>query len=539
VATINASATLTISVAPRASTTVTLDSPYDLRIGSLRFPTVFDDLKEAVGDSLEAVGSGIAPGGRRARPFNFSLPVHGMQDDWPNGFEAGERIRRQTRAFMNNPAARLQGNYLSFKADSEMNCFVLLGAGDLEYVNGGISTAEFRLSLSDTYVVGNLRTHIPGRRFEVYDRTAATYPRDFYGLYYSSDYATKTGTAIGVLPPGDHLGQAVPVVYSGRVPVASLDYDTTLFGPEPRLTVTDRSVYGVELGELALRSGGVKIFDRRNNFSPTQTVAGDADPGPNYLWEQVYGPDQPLTADVPVIENLNCRVSWDRAKECLVISRASAPTFFGGTYAEYCRVAAFYDATNKVGFPYHKARVLSWTTEEGVLLIEGDGGARLIVTLRRGMVGPRIEYYNYSAGVYTAALRVVPTVSGVQEFSTGVVGSATTNDPADGAYTATFIGTGGSTSSPYAKIRATASNNEIVASLILAQSTTITSKDDSNLVGAARKSMHIQSNLGATPGYQQIKIGTYVAGSATPTAAEQWAENLRDVYPVPELIARS
>ena len=171
-------------------------------LGPLALPTLMGELKETLGDQLETVGAGVAPGERRPRPFPLSIPIHGAVTDGVDRFAMGNRLRRQIRALMENSQARLEGLYLAFSPDPELNGWLLIGGGDLAYAQGGISLADYKLELTDCYKVANLRTHRPARRVVAIDRRLATTQLDYLGTLYSTGFAAKSAVARHYLPVG-------------------------------------------------------------------------------------------------------------------------------------------------------------------------------------------------------------------------------------------------------------------------------------------------------------------------------------------------
>jgi hypothetical protein len=270
----------------------------DAFLGRLGFPTILDDLKESVGDALQTVSAGVVPGERSARPFTLSLPVHGSRDD-PDKLVAGLRMGRQVRGLIENPDVRLQGLYLRLDFDSELNGWLLIGAADLEYSDGGPSLGEFKLTFSDCYRIGSRRTHRPARRVDLADRRLSTTPRDTLESIFSTDFAAVAAVARTYLP----VDALQPVGYGG-VPVAPAAVPT-LRGDLGLLTGRpDGEAIVFDQLEANFGKADVLVLDRGLAPSPTYTPAGDVDPQGNYAWEEVYGTDQPLTdGDVPVLDN--------------------------------------------------------------------------------------------------------------------------------------------------------------------------------------------------------------------------------------------
>lgn len=238
--------------------------PLDVQLGPLFLPTVYDDIGEAVGDTLTTVGPHVFAGERRARPFTLSLPIHGADTD-ADPYAAGDRMRRQVRALMQNNALKSQGIYFQF-IDDEVNGWLLIGSGDLTYAEGGPSLSEYRLALSECYRVATLRTHRPAKRLESYDRRLSTTPRDFRGTVFKTDFANTT------LVPQHALGpEASDVIGAGRTPVLPATR-RGMYGALPILTSRPHGeVLSYEQPEGKL-SEGVRIYDRRGNLDVVPTT---------------------------------------------------------------------------------------------------------------------------------------------------------------------------------------------------------------------------------------------------------------------------
>lgn len=235
----------------------------DAQLGRLGLATIYDNMTEGVGDTLAVTGAGVALGERKPKRYAFNLAVHGTQGD-PDPYAAGLRMRRQVRALMENSRLRGEGLYFQFLADLEQNGWVLLGGGQLEYMDGGVSLAQFQLTLDDAYRVGSLRTHRPARRVELYDRRLATTPRDWLGQVFGTDYAALTAQAITYLPVGvtDVVGsQKAPVAYGTR---------TGLGGATPVVVGrTHGEVLNYEWAEAAMNGwDDVVVWDRAGQGDP-------------------------------------------------------------------------------------------------------------------------------------------------------------------------------------------------------------------------------------------------------------------------------
>lgn len=242
---------------------------YTVSLGRLTVPTVLDDLKEQFGDGLDAVGGTLVAPDAKPRPLTLTVPVAGApgRTDW---YEAGLRIRRQVRGLLENPAARMQGLYFRWDIDPESNGWLLVGGGDLEEGNGGVTFADWKLTLTDCYRVGSLRTHRPARRAALYDRRSANVAKDTLRRVYGAVFPSLAPLPLIYLPVGadDVTG------YGGRRP--TLGYNSALLDPSTMApVVTDAQageVFSYERPEARFGVGDVVV--RNRNGAGALTVAG-------------------------------------------------------------------------------------------------------------------------------------------------------------------------------------------------------------------------------------------------------------------------
>ena len=230
---------------------------YTARLGRLSFVTIRDGLKEATGDGLDAVGAVLTGAEAKPRAFDLTLPIHGADHlrDWQ---EQGMRQRRQVRALMENPLARLQGLYLALDFDPELNGWLLIGGGDLTYTDGGVTFADFELALTDCYKVASLRTHRPARRVALYDRRLTSTAIDTLRRRYGGAFPSLGTLPLVYLPYGarDVLGTGRRVI-SGAGQVPSRDGNV--------LVVSDAAsseVLSYERDESDFRKGDVVVYER-------------------------------------------------------------------------------------------------------------------------------------------------------------------------------------------------------------------------------------------------------------------------------------
>lgn len=238
----------------------------DLRLGRFYMVTLEDEVAEAVGDALNADESGVAVARRRPRQFTFTFPIRGASAD-ANPYASGDRMRRQIRAMMENTTLRLQGLYMSFAQDHEIDGWIVAGSGLLKYDNYGLTFASYAIELDSSYRVGGLRTHLPARRIELYDRRISSTPRDFKGIIFGTDFSGITPLALSSLP----VGASNPIGYLG-VPVvayARAGFDGTGYVLQG---MQHGQVIGFEQEATRQNLGDVVLYDRRGLTAETPEV---------------------------------------------------------------------------------------------------------------------------------------------------------------------------------------------------------------------------------------------------------------------------
>lgn len=358
----------------------------DFRLGRIDFPTIEEGFKEAVGDALEAVGAGLVAGERKPRPFDLALPVRPSSAE-PNPYVEAERMRRQVRSLMENAAARLSGLYIKVAFDPEQNGWLLVGGGDLEYAEGGLAFSDYKLSFSDSYVVGRRRTHRPARRIMATDRRLITTPRDIERLVYSSAFAGTPAVARVALPHGATDARARNIVSASitqTLPTA--DGGSAILANN----LSNGDVVSFEQPESAEGLGDVTILDRRGNKAPAEVMA-TKEPQATFGWEEVYGPDYPLSeGDIPTLQNGLCRLRYVTQGTALCIA---IDQFEAGAWVERSRVVPYADNyAESLVF----AQVKEWTPDRAVVFFRAktpSSNIDVYMILQRGWTGPRFEAY--------------------------------------------------------------------------------------------------------------------------------------------------
>lgn len=359
-----------------------------VQLGPISLPTLKGDITEMMGDQLEVVGAGVAAGERRPRALTLHIPIH-ADIAVANRWDTGLRMRRQIRALIENAPARLQGLYLNWAVDAELNGWLLVGGGDLKYGQGGITFADFELELTDCYRIASTRTHRAARRIIRLDRRTATIARDYLGTLFSTDFSAITATArhyLAVNPTDIRVGS------TGAPPTTA-----TISTKDGNLTYidgsTDGDVIDFEHAEGDMLKAIVRIYDDHGT------------PGTEASWESVYGPAQPL-AGTPLLDNGICRVIPDLATGLIAVQ--------GWTGSAWVTDATIGHITGATGFA---ARILEWTTERAVMrltsLLAAGVRGETYITLQRGWTGPRTELYaRNAAGSALATLNVYAKSTG-------------------------------------------------------------------------------------------------------------------------------
>lgn len=247
----------------------------DLRLGRLRLVTLTDQIAESIGDELDVDEGGVAIAKRRPRKFSFVIPINGATD--PNPYQLAQRLRRQVRAAMENATYRDGALYMAFTPDPELNGWMSVGSGQIQYKDGGVTFGEYQLELDTAFRIGSLRTHRPARRVELYDRTLPTTFRDARSTITGTDFAALRGTGTG---PYLATGQPtfLPVGAADPLATAAFNYSRALVTAQARAGIDGAgsfvsglqhgNVVSYEQAENRQNVGDVVIWDRRG-IAPT------------------------------------------------------------------------------------------------------------------------------------------------------------------------------------------------------------------------------------------------------------------------------
>ena len=414
-----------------ASTSV---SGYDVQLGPLLFVTPADVVGETTGDGLDVVGAALTASERRPRPLKLKLPVRGSNLDLDTK-ASGLRLRRQLRAVMNNAKWRLTGFYFVWEPDPDLDGWLMIGGGDLEENQAGVTFGEYEMELENVFIVGRPGTHRPGRRAAINDLRTGMAPRDTRRLLYSTDFAAVALPAEPLILPGD----SVALTSSGNRPVASSslgperaglrhlwrtasaeDAEILSYIPDPVL-LPDRKSY-LELDEL----GSVRVWDLSKATSLPPNPVGysterDESPDLFYGWEQVMG--DALGAQTPLaVENGACRLIWlgPTGTEGLAIE------YWDSELEHFRRIGRILHSLNVT-----EQRVVELTPERAVL--EWRAGRYCMrAVLQRGWWGPRLE--SYDDGGSTTRLEFAPEGTGKVKVTQPVLPWVHTIAPTSGGH---------------------------------------------------------------------------------------------------------
>jgi hypothetical protein len=378
---------------------------YDIRLGPLAFTWPSDTVTETLGDALEAVGAALTPAERRPRPLKLALRVEGRNE--LDNKAAGYRLRRQVRQMLENPHWRQQGLYFWWRADPEMSGWILLGGGELEETDPGVSFGIWALSLESPYLVGRPATHRMGRRLDLADRRTGLVALDTRGTLYSTDFSAEDIPAKPLILPGDIASlvkSANRGIGAGTVTASAVRAGRKLWQSIPAIDgdvisyVPDVAVLTDELEAPVLldEPGAVRVWDlsAATTLPPTQatySTAGDADPT-LYGWERVYGSALRRSTAPLAIDNGLVRVLWESVNKGLAFEWYDTAYAGGARFRRegYLTQLPIGGPTTTTG----EASVVELTPERAVLefrLSDSPGAVRVI--LQRGWNHARLEVY--------------------------------------------------------------------------------------------------------------------------------------------------
>lgn len=357
---------------------------YDLHLGSLSFITLNNTITETFGNVLTNVGSGTVPAEREPYRYeNLTVPVYGHYLE-TDPYAVGQQLRREARAMFRNRQLLTDGIYMDFEKDPDLNAWIAVGNASLEYLDGGVSLADYQLNLGQVQLLATTSTGIDGVSAFSQDLGLSTTPNDilrtsFDPLSQGSFLLGEEGAPRTYLPVGasdirGSTGGATLDIQS----YAGLNGNGYYVDGLP-----NGSSLAFEVSSADRRSGDVLILDRRGFTSPTYSLAGDQDPH-LYGWDKVFGPDYPHTAgDVPVIQNDRARILYMSGSQFRI------QTSTGSAFANDGVLDLGFDSVTSVS-------VVEWRPYRGVVRVNAShsgGRSAVFIIMQRGWTGPQVEIY--------------------------------------------------------------------------------------------------------------------------------------------------
>lgn len=358
---------------------------YDLTLGALSFITLNNTITETFGNVLTNVGSGTVPAEREPYRYeNLTVPCYGHFEE-ANPYDVGLQKRREARAMFRNRQLLTDGFYMDFAKDPEFSAWISVGNASLEYLDGGVSLADFQLNLGQVHLIATPAVAQDGVFVNTQNLGDPTVANDILRTSYTeltqgSFLLTEEGAPRVYLGVGayDIKGKVngVPLTIGSYAGINGTGYyvDELQHG----------NTLSFEISPTDRRGADVIISDRRGITSPTYTLAGDRNPN-LYGWDKVFGPDYPhTTGDVPVIQNDRCRLLYTSG------SSFQVQTSTGAAFANNGTLSLGMDSLTKVSVP-------EWRPYRGVIranFVAGGGmRATAFIILQRGWAGPQVEVY--------------------------------------------------------------------------------------------------------------------------------------------------
>ena len=190
----------------------------DAHLGRLNFLSIYDDVQHSLGDAMETAGRVPILGEPRPNPITVSFPVY------PGAGESeteSQRLRRQVLGLLSNKAAR-SFLWFGFDEDHEIDAWLAVGGATLDEVDGGTTFSRWKLTLSDSFVVGRPAHFRGARRCTTTELRLITSARDYLQTIYSTDFAVLGGGSVFHYLPAN----VRDVVGVGRVPVQAYPVPT-------------------------------------------------------------------------------------------------------------------------------------------------------------------------------------------------------------------------------------------------------------------------------------------------------------------------
>ena len=345
-----------------------------------------ESFPESVGEPVARVGATPVPGGRRG--LSTSAGLTSFPATTGDTAADRQRVRRQLRSLVNNLPMRLQGVYVAWSEDDEQNGWYVPGSANFDVADvSGLTSSFWRFTGVELALVGRRRTHRRATAVYLRDLRDGSTPRDYLKRIYSTDFSDQTALALTWLP------SAVTDVVIPNEPLPTLSTARNGYGGATLQAIagtTDLQVVSYDQAEADRNLGDVVIYDRRGTLSLGTN-------GPTAGWEEVYGPDYPLSSsDVPVIENSLARVSYSSTNtDGFLIDRWGGSTWVGEGKVLIERITTAGTFCNTLV----SADVVEWSPDRGVVRavmeVAADAQSReeIYITMQRGWSGPRFEVY--------------------------------------------------------------------------------------------------------------------------------------------------
>ncbi len=487
---------------------------------------------EPVGESVGMLGALPVPTARSGLKVSPELTT------WTAGTGGTAtdraRVRRQLRAMLNNLPLRQRGFYVAWSEDGEQDGWYVPGAASFELDGFDVGQSTFKVTGLELSLVGRKRTHRRALVARVADRRLGTTPRDILRRVYSTDFSTLSALAQTALPssPTDIIvhGSAVAQVLTA----AEAGYQSASI--RRLIGVSDLTAASFEQGDADRNLGDVVLLDRKGTTTMPTT-------GPQAVWEEVYGPDQPLTSgDAPVLENGLVRVSYDVANT----DGFRVDVWTGSAWAEQGKVTVQrYTGSWADLDTFLDARVIEWTPERAVLRVvmtrAADTSSRdeVYITLQRGWVGPRFEVYpaRTSAGAIAGSglswSPVTAATSSSDESAFTIDASSTgamsaTAGSGGTTFTAAALGAASFTGENWVALNREAQSYDVTLAVLQAgaekrvDNTTAAYGATRNVIQVRHQSAgYITAHVGLIPhdGAQELDNGDFTAGAGTTLSA--------------------
>lgn len=489
--------------------------------------------QEPVGDPIGSTGSVAAPADRT--PMQAQISLGTFAPDGTSDLAADRlRVRRQLRALLNNSPLKLAGLYLAWTADTEQNGWYVPDRAAI--VDGAdvtsIATGYFKISGGNWSLVGHPRATVRAIQAYMKDERLSTVPRDYLRLVYSTDFAAQASVNL-VNTPCD-ITAPLNTVNGARPALTALPRTACGGGTESVIaTVTDLTIISFEQPETSRNRGDVIIYDRRGSITAGTTAT------PDPLWEEVYGPDYPVSAsDVPVVQNGQYRVRYDPTNT----PGFAVDVWTGTAWTEQGKVNFQRAQANFVDTLVSQS-VMEWTPEraviQAVMAASADAASyeRVFITLERG-VSPRFEIYESpTTGGAAVTAQVLLTVHDADTNDSAIaVGSGgALNAQTAGSGSALFSNTllGSFTAENWVSLLRHGATFHAALTVPLA-ATGFTVTNDTHAYGAARNTIYLSSPAN---GYMASQIGFYASRSDQGLEAEAMSAGTGTTSPVADAAA--